>query len=453
MIGRSERVFPPARSDRRRRARAGSRPALGRATEGLARALEERDVDVVRALSFEDGRSIVVDRRLAAARSCSTGTLATTTRAPTRRRRRSCTSCASATAGCRSSCSPIARAPRGPSRSKSPRWSTSSSGCSRTRPTSSPGACWPRSSAIARRILPPYARALAEYSQVREHSWSAPGHQGGIAFTKLPAGRAFFDFYGENLVPHRHGHRARPARLAARSHRPRRGERAVRGARLRRAPQLLGRRRHLGIESHDHAGVHERGRPGRARPELPQVDRAGPDADRRAARSTCSPRATATGSSGRFRRRRWSRRRSARRRRPARSRATAAGPEAGLLGGHQLHLRRALLQRREGAGSCSRRAATGSTSTRRGTATRASTRCTQTTSPCAAIRRDHSGPDGVRHALDAQAAGGAVAGVVHPHPRREGRDRPPSLQPGVHDAHDDVAALPDRRFERHQPPP
>src|SRR5882724_3320424 len=32
----------------------------GRATEGLARALEEREVDVIRALSFEDARSIVV---------------------------------------------------------------------------------------------------------------------------------------------------------------------------------------------------------------------------------------------------------------------------------------------------------------------------------------------------------------------------------------------------------
>jgi len=49
------------------------------------------------------------------------------------------------------------------------------------------------------RILPPYARALATYAQLREHSWSAPGHQGGIAFTKLPAGRAFFDYMGENL--------------------------------------------------------------------------------------------------------------------------------------------------------------------------------------------------------------------------------------------------------------
>ena len=48
-------------------------------------------------------------------------------------------------------------------------------------------------------LLPPYARALANYSLLREHSWSAPGHQGGMAFTKLPAGRAFFDFFGENL--------------------------------------------------------------------------------------------------------------------------------------------------------------------------------------------------------------------------------------------------------------
>ena len=48
-------------------------------------------------------------------------------------------------------------------------------------------------------LLPPFAQALARYSRLREYSWSAPGHQGGIAFTKLPVGRAFFDFYGENL--------------------------------------------------------------------------------------------------------------------------------------------------------------------------------------------------------------------------------------------------------------
>jgi arginine decarboxylase len=48
-------------------------------------------------------------------------------------------------------------------------------------------------------LLPPFAAALARYAMLRDHSWSAPGHQGGIAFTKLPVGRAFFDFYGENL--------------------------------------------------------------------------------------------------------------------------------------------------------------------------------------------------------------------------------------------------------------
>ena len=48
-------------------------------------------------------------------------------------------------------------------------------------------------------LLPPFANAMARYAMLREHSWSAPGHQGGIAFTKLPVGRVFFDFYGENL--------------------------------------------------------------------------------------------------------------------------------------------------------------------------------------------------------------------------------------------------------------
>jgi len=48
-------------------------------------------------------------------------------------------------------------------------------------------------------LLPPFAAALARYIPLREYSWSAPGHQGGIAFTKLPVGRMFFDFYGENL--------------------------------------------------------------------------------------------------------------------------------------------------------------------------------------------------------------------------------------------------------------
>lgn len=48
-------------------------------------------------------------------------------------------------------------------------------------------------------LLPPYAAALARYDREREYSWAAPGHQGGVAFLKSPIGRVFFDFYGENL--------------------------------------------------------------------------------------------------------------------------------------------------------------------------------------------------------------------------------------------------------------
>jgi arginine decarboxylase len=48
-------------------------------------------------------------------------------------------------------------------------------------------------------LLPPFAAALARYDRGREYSWAAPGHQGGIAFLKSPIGRVFFDFYGENL--------------------------------------------------------------------------------------------------------------------------------------------------------------------------------------------------------------------------------------------------------------
>ena len=48
-------------------------------------------------------------------------------------------------------------------------------------------------------LLPPYAAALARYDREREYSWAAPGHQGGVGFLKSPVGRAFFDFFGENL--------------------------------------------------------------------------------------------------------------------------------------------------------------------------------------------------------------------------------------------------------------
>lgn len=48
-------------------------------------------------------------------------------------------------------------------------------------------------------LLPPFSRALIEYNRDAEYSWAAPGHQGGVAFTKSPIGRMFLDAYGETL--------------------------------------------------------------------------------------------------------------------------------------------------------------------------------------------------------------------------------------------------------------
>ena len=54
-------------------------------------------------------------------------------------------------------------------------------------------------------VLPPMFKALAEFSMTHEYSWHTPGHTGGTAFMKAPAGRAFFDFFGENLFRRRAG--------------------------------------------------------------------------------------------------------------------------------------------------------------------------------------------------------------------------------------------------------
>ncbi|TKF29833.1 Orn/Lys/Arg decarboxylase N-terminal domain-containing protein, partial [Enterovibrio norvegicus] len=48
-------------------------------------------------------------------------------------------------------------------------------------------------------VLPPLMKAVMQYNDIHEYSWSAPGHQGGIGFTKTPAGNQFYQFYGENL--------------------------------------------------------------------------------------------------------------------------------------------------------------------------------------------------------------------------------------------------------------
>jgi arginine decarboxylase len=49
-------------------------------------------------------------------------------------------------------------------------------------------------------MLPPLASALMKFTQDYEYSWHTPGHTGGTAFLKAPVGRIFFDYFGENLL-------------------------------------------------------------------------------------------------------------------------------------------------------------------------------------------------------------------------------------------------------------
>ena len=48
-------------------------------------------------------------------------------------------------------------------------------------------------------LLPPLMKAMIKYDDVHEYSWAAPGHQGGVGFTKTPAGQRFYHHYGEAL--------------------------------------------------------------------------------------------------------------------------------------------------------------------------------------------------------------------------------------------------------------
>src|SRR5215471_1137174 len=172
--------------------------SLGRAAEGIARALEERDVDVVRALSFEDGRAIVT-----ADASIHAVLLNWDLGSDDERSHRQAV--------------PLLEKLR-ERHGEAPVFLLGDrEGAARTITIEVAEMVdefvWllgDTADFVAGRViaamhryraalLPPYARALADYSRVREYSWSAPGHQGGIAFTKIPAGRAFFDFYGENL--------------------------------------------------------------------------------------------------------------------------------------------------------------------------------------------------------------------------------------------------------------
>lgn len=47
-------------------------------------------------------------------------------------------------------------------------------------------------------VLPPFFKDLEKYVENGYSQFDCPGHQGGAFFRKHPAGRAFYDFFGEN---------------------------------------------------------------------------------------------------------------------------------------------------------------------------------------------------------------------------------------------------------------
>ncbi|RRV04588.1 arginine decarboxylase [Pseudomonas sp. v388] len=49
-------------------------------------------------------------------------------------------------------------------------------------------------------LLPPFFGALVNFADTHEYSWHTPGHTGGTAFMKTAVGRAFLDFYGEQML-------------------------------------------------------------------------------------------------------------------------------------------------------------------------------------------------------------------------------------------------------------
>jgi len=49
------------------------------------------------------------------------------------------------------------------------------------------------------KLMPPFFKAMVNYTEQYKYAWHTPGHMGGLAFLKSPVGRIFYDFYGENV--------------------------------------------------------------------------------------------------------------------------------------------------------------------------------------------------------------------------------------------------------------
>lgn len=44
-------------------------------------------------------------------------------------------------------------------------------------------------------LMPPFFKAMVKYVEEYKYAWHTPGHMGGLAFLKSPAGRIFYDFF------------------------------------------------------------------------------------------------------------------------------------------------------------------------------------------------------------------------------------------------------------------
>ena len=55
------------------------------------------------------------------------------------------------------------------------------------------------SASYIKQIMPPLFSALVNYVNDYKYNWAVPGHSGGSAFLKSPAGTAFLKFFGENI--------------------------------------------------------------------------------------------------------------------------------------------------------------------------------------------------------------------------------------------------------------
>ena len=297
-------------------------------------------------------------------------------------------------------------------------------------------------------MLPPLAAALMRFSQEYEYSWHTPGHTGGTAFLKSPVGRIFFDYFGENmlrsdlsisvgslgsLLDHS-GPIGEHEKYAARVFGAHRTYSVTNGTSMsnrvifmaavaRDQIALCDRNCHKSIEHSlvmtgaiPHYLVPLRNRYGIIGPIPPARLEQGCDRSRACESNPLVTKGIAP-------------------------RAVHSIITNSTYDGLCYHA-----APRRGAARPERR----SHSLRR-SLVRVRALQPAVPRPARDARRSEGsqGSDDLRHALDPQAARGAVAGLLPAHPRRAQRDPARALQRVVHAARVDLAALPDHRFQRH----